>query len=113
MWPAAYWTVWGSATRWRARSGALPAVPVAAAVARGEADLGLQATSEMLNVPGTEYLGALPPEVQQVTVLAAALTADARHGGAGRAFIDFLRSPAAMPVIMKTGLEPIDPDVQH
>ena len=83
--------------------------PVALAVARGEADLGLQATSELLDVPGTDYIGALPPEVQQVTVLAAALTADARHGRAGRDFIDFLRSPAAMPVIMKTGLEPIAP----
>jgi molybdate transport system substrate-binding protein len=79
----------------------------AAAVARGEADIGFQTTSEMLATPEVDYLGPLPHEVQQMTVLTAALGTGAQDSEAAHALIDFLTSPAAVPVIMKTGLEPI------
>ena len=43
---------------------------VATVVARGEAELGLQQVSELLPVPGVDYIGPLPEPVQRVTVFA-------------------------------------------
>ena len=84
-----------------------PGRPVAVAVARGEADIGLGAASEMLATPGVDYLGPLPRDVQQMTVLTAAIGTAPHEAEAARALIDFLTAPPAVPVIMKAGLEPI------
>src|SRR6516162_9586201 len=48
--------------------------PVAAVVARGEVEIGFQQVSELIHVPGITFVGALPAEVQPVTLFAAALT---------------------------------------
>ena len=41
----------------------IPAEPVAAVVARGEAQIGFQQISELLPVPGVDLVGPLPPEI--------------------------------------------------
>ena len=51
-----------------------PGVPVASLVARGEADLGFQQKSELIGQPGIEIVGALPPEIQAVTVFSAGVS---------------------------------------
>jgi molybdate transport system substrate-binding protein len=84
----------------------IPAEPVAAVVARGEAELGFQQISELLPVPGVELVGPLPPEIQKVTVFSAGIATGAREPVAGAQLIKFLSSPAAAPAIVKTGLEP-------
>src|SRR5262245_26264581 len=43
---------------------ARPGIPVASLVASGEADLGFQQLSELLNVHGIEILGLLPQSIQ-------------------------------------------------
>lgn len=80
---------------------------VGAVVARGEAELGFQQVSELLPVPGTDYAGPLPAEVQRVTVFSAGIAADAAEPAAARDLILFFTTAAAAPVITKTGLEPI------
>jgi molybdate transport system substrate-binding protein len=80
---------------------------VGAVVARGEAEIGFQQISELLPVPGIDYVGPLPPEVQRVTVFSAGVGARARDPEAARAFIRFLASPDAAAVISTTALEPI------
>jgi molybdate transport system substrate-binding protein len=80
---------------------------VGAVVARGEAELGFQQVSELLPVPGVDYVGPLPAEVQRVTVFSAGIAADAAEPDAAKALIRFFTSAAAAPVITKTGLEPI------
>ena len=80
--------------------------PVAAVVARGEAELGFQQVSELISVPGVIFVGALPAELQPGFSFAAALTRDAREPQAGAALIRFLASPDAAAVIAKTGLTP-------
>jgi molybdate transport system substrate-binding protein len=80
--------------------------PVAAVVARGEAELGFQQVSELISVPGVTFVGALPAELQPGFSFAAALTRDAREPQAGAALIRFLASPDAAPAIAKTGLTP-------
>jgi molybdate transport system substrate-binding protein len=87
------------------KSRMIPAEPVAAVVARGEAEIGFQQISELLPVPGAEVVGALPAELQKVTVFSAGIASGAKEPEAGRALIRFLSSSAAAPAIEKSGLE--------
>jgi molybdate transport system substrate-binding protein len=80
--------------------------PVAAVVARGEAEIGFQQVSELIHVPGITFVGALPAEVQPMFSFAAALTSTVRQSEAASALIRFLASPEAAPVIVKAGLAP-------
>jgi molybdate transport system substrate-binding protein len=83
------------------------AEPVAAAVARGEAEIGFQQISELLPVKGIDFVGPLPAEIQEITIFAAGVPANASEPDAARALIRFLASKSAAPVIRKTGMEPI------
>lgn len=74
-------------------------------VARGEAEIALQQISELLPVPGIDYVGPLPSEIQKITVFSAAIGAGAKESEAARALIQFLSSPAAAPAIAKSALE--------
>jgi len=78
--------------------------PVAAVVARGEAEIGFQQVSEVINVPGTTYVGPIPAELQPGFTFAGALTTNAKAPEAGAQLIKFLASPEAAPVLEKAGL---------
>ena len=82
---------------------------VGTVVARGEAEIGFQQTSELLSVPGIDYVGPLPPEVQKVAVFSAGVTVGARDSDAAHALIRFLASPEAAYAITKSGMEPVAP----
>jgi molybdate transport system substrate-binding protein len=97
----------GIAEQLRSKSRMIPAEPVAAVVARGEAQIGFQQISELLPVPGVQLVGPLPPEIQKITVFSAGIAAGAREPDAARALLRFLSSPAAAPAITKSGLEPV------
>jgi len=88
---------------------AIPAEPVAAVVARGEAEIGFQQISELLPVPGIDIVGQLPPEVQKITVFSAGIASVSKEPDAGKALIKFLASPSARDAIVKSGMEPIAP----
>ena len=81
--------------------------PVAAVVARGEADIGFQQVSELIHVPGITFIGAIPAEIQKVTVYAAVLTRAAKEPEAASALIRFLTSPEAQAAILRAGLTPL------
>ena len=85
----------------------IPAEPVAAVVARGEAEIGFQQVAELLPIPGADFVGPIPAEVQKITVFSAAVASNSTAPDAAKAFIAFLASPAAAPVLKKTGLDPI------
>jgi molybdate transport system substrate-binding protein len=80
--------------------------PVAAVVARGEAEIGFQQLSELIHVPGVTFVGAIPAELQPGFYFAGALTSAARQPEAASALIRFLASPEAAPAILKSGLTP-------
>ena len=82
---------------------------VGAVVARGEAEIGFQQTSELLSVPGIDYVGPLPPEVQKVAVFSAGVTVGAGDSDAAHTLIRFLASPDAADAIRKSGMELIAP----
>jgi molybdate transport system substrate-binding protein len=81
--------------------------PVAAVVARGEAEIGFQQVSELIHVPGIAFVGAIPVEVQPKIFFAGALTRTVRQPEAASALIRFLASPEAAAVISKAGLVPL------
>jgi molybdate transport system substrate-binding protein len=97
----------GIADQMRAKSRRVEREPVAAVVARGEAEIGFQQISELRPVPGVEVVGPLPAEVQRVTVFSAAAAASSEHQAGGRALIAFLASPAASAAIARSGMDPI------
>lgn len=80
-------------------------VVVCEAVAKGEAELGIQQISEIVAVPGVDLVGPLPPEIQHITVFSAAITAHAVRPQLSRDFIAFLTSDAAKPVLAANGME--------
>ncbi len=50
-----------------------PGIPVGSLVAKGEADIGFQQLSELMNIEGIEVLGTLPDEVAYITIFSAAI----------------------------------------
>ena len=81
--------------------------PVAAVVARGEAEIGFQQVSELIHVPGVTFVGAIPAELQQDTFFSAALANAARQPEAAAALLRFLASSEAAPAISRAGLAPL------
>jgi molybdate transport system substrate-binding protein len=81
--------------------------PVAAVVARGEAEIGFQQVSELIHVPGITFVGTIPAELQPVIFFAGALTSTAQQPEAAGALLRFLASPEAAPAILKAGLTPL------
>lgn len=78
-------------------------------LARGEADIGMQQVSELKVTPGVEFLGPLPEEIQKVTSFAGAVASRSRHRAKARAFLTFLASPEARPLLEASGLENAKP----
>jgi molybdate transport system substrate-binding protein len=101
------WERWGIADSMAARAVQAPSgVPVGALLARGEADLGFQQLSELMNVPGVEILGPLPPAIQTVTVFSAGVSRASSQPDEARALIAYLTSAEAAEVKRRHGMEP-------
>jgi molybdate transport system substrate-binding protein len=80
--------------------------PVAELVAEGTAEVGMQQIVAILPVKGAELVGPLPSELQNVIVYAAGISTAAQKVSTARSFIEFLRSPEAVPLMLAKGLEP-------
>jgi molybdate transport system substrate-binding protein len=96
----------GIADEMKGKARMIPAEPVGAVVARGEAEIGMQQVSELLPVAGIDYVGPLPAEIQKVTLFSAGVASGAKEPAAAKLLIQFLSSPAAFATIKKTGLMP-------
>jgi molybdate transport system substrate-binding protein len=83
-----------------------PGVPVGSLVASGQVELGFQQLSEMMHLPGIEVIGALPPEIQVVTVFSAAVCTASRQKEAAKELIAFLASAQASSAKLRHGMEP-------
>ncbi|CAM2339053.1 substrate-binding domain-containing protein [Burkholderia vietnamiensis] len=79
---------------------------VGTALARGDAELGLQQISELKVTPGIDFAGPLPAQVQKTSVIASAIAANAGAADASRAFVAFLKRAPAAAVLQGSGLEP-------
>jgi molybdate transport system substrate-binding protein len=79
---------------------------VGEAVARGDADLGLQQISELLPVPGVAVVGPLPDAVQKVTVFSAGMFVQAGEPRPARALVEALTATAVRALYVAKGLQP-------
>jgi len=73
----------------------------AAAVSRGEADLAIQAVSELLPVAGIDLVGTIPAEVQNVAIFSAGIVAGSKQIQGAKQLIAFLSSASAAAAIRK------------
>ncbi|HBK05070.1 MAG TPA: molybdenum ABC transporter substrate-binding protein [Acetobacteraceae bacterium] len=76
----------------------------AEAVADGRADIVVHQISEILAVPGVTLIGPLPPDIQNETIYAGAVAADAPD--TARAFLGMLSGPDAKSVLSEKGMSP-------
>ena len=83
-----------------------PGVPVGKLVADGTVALGFQQLSEMMNEPGIDLLGPMPPGCGIVSIFSAGRCAASTRPEAVRALIDFMHSPDADEVKRRHGMEP-------
>src|SRR5215467_12514250 len=83
-----------------------PGSDVAAAVAKGEAELGVTLISEILPVAGAALGGELPSNIMPPTVIHAFLVSAAKDAETAKVFLDFLRSPEARSTIEAKGMKP-------
>ena len=74
-------------------------------VARGEAELGLYPTSEVVHVPGVAIVGPLPPPLQLRIVYGAAIARDSAAPEVAAAFVGFLSAPENRKVWLQAGFE--------
>ena len=79
---------------------------VGSIVASGEVEIGFQQVSEMANFPGVDYVGPLPPEIQQYTMFSSGIIAGAKEADAAKQLVKFITAPSAAPAYKKRGLEP-------
>ena len=79
---------------------------VTEAVAKGQAELGVTFTSEILPNRGAK-VALLPAELQRPTNYAAAIPSGAAHPAEARALLQEFKTPFAHETIRKAGLEPL------
>jgi molybdate transport system substrate-binding protein len=77
---------------------------VADLVVNGDAELGIHQISEILPVAGVTLVGPLPPELQNYTTYAAAVSTQSREPAAASALVKMLASPSATPLLKARGM---------
>lgn len=75
-------------------------------VSRGEVDFVVSGLPPLIGTPNIEWLGYLPPEINNWLLFSGGLSPRAKEPEAGKALLTFLSSPAAAPVWKENGLEP-------
>jgi molybdate transport system substrate-binding protein len=78
-----------------------------AAVARGDTEIAIQPVSELLHVPGTDFVGILPQEIQYISVFSAALVTGSGKSSEAGTLIAFLGSAKTKDAIRDSGMEPL------
>jgi molybdate transport system substrate-binding protein len=74
-------------------------------VARGEAELAVQQISELMQVPGLDIAGPLPPGAESITMFSAGVFSGSMQADAARNLISALRSPDAGKALEAAGLQ--------
>src|ERR1700716_3723686 len=80
--------------------------PVAAVVARGEAEIGFQQVAELIHVKGVDYVGPIPAQLQPGFDFAGTLTTDAAQPEAAQARLGFLAAPQNDAIKVRARLTP-------
>ena len=79
---------------------------IAEFVVSGDADIAVQQIPEIMAVPGVDYVGPLPAEINSISVGRAGLFTRSTELALTQALLDYLQTPAAAEVYRARGLEP-------
>ena len=79
---------------------------VAAAVAAGDIEIGIQQTNVIQPLAGTQYLGPLPPELMEYGPVGVGLLTVSKQPEVAKAFIKFMADPANAGLLRKGFMEP-------
>jgi molybdate transport system substrate-binding protein len=71
----------------------------------GSADLAIAQVPELLEVQGTDFVGPLPGDLQNITTFAAGVVSGTKEPDAAAAFLKFLQTPEALATIKAKGME--------
>jgi molybdate transport system substrate-binding protein len=74
-------------------------------VASGDCEIGFQQVSELIHIPGTDYVGPLPPEAQRITVFSSGIQTGAGNPHGAKALQAFLTTEEGKAIMRKHGLE--------
>jgi len=96
----------GIADQLKSKTILVPGAQAAEVVAKGEAEIGVAQTSEIVSVAGAEVLGPLPGEFASTTLWTAAIGATTKVPEAAKSLIQFLTGPVARPVFAAKGFQP-------
>jgi molybdate transport system substrate-binding protein len=77
----------------------------AIALQNGEIDIAASGMGPVMEMPGVELLGGLPPELQNYVKFSIGVSSASQAPEAARALQKFLTSPAVTPVLKAKGLE--------
>ena len=88
----------GIADEMKSRTKLVDGVPVAELVAKGEAEIGMQQINVILPIAGIDYVGPLPPDLQDTVKFTGAVLTSAKQPEAAKAFLAFIASPEAAPL---------------
>ena len=78
---------------------------VADLLVSGDAELGIHQISEIVPVKDVVLVGPLPPEIQNYTSYAGAVSSTAKDTAAAKAFIELLAGPAGSAVLREKGMD--------
>lgn len=74
-------------------------------IASGEAELGFQQMSELVNAPGIDFIGPLPAEVQYTTVITAGIPTNAKDSVTAQVLAEYLGGAESKGAIERAGLQ--------
>ena len=77
----------------------------ASALQNGEIEIAASGMGPMIEMPGAELLGGLPPGLQSYVRFSIGVSTESKAPGAARDLQRFLVSPAVLPVFKAKGLE--------
>ncbi len=83
-----------------------PTDTVSDMVAKGEVELGIVASTQIVTTPGVELAGPMPAELQNYLIFTGGVSAQSKVQTSARALLRFLTSPVAVQAIKSGGMEP-------
>ena len=78
-----------------------------AILAAKNANVAVQPSSELVNIPGVDYVGPIPDSLQLIQTFAAAIVAGSPHESEAKKLIDYLSSKNAIEPIKNGGMNPV------
>jgi len=80
--------------------------PVAEYVAKGDFEIGIQQTNVMLGIPGFDYVAHIPTAIDRPCPFSVALMSVSKQQDVAKQLIQYMTSPAAVPLLALTRVDP-------